>query len=106
METYEGVEVIQPRILNLGTRWRWVVRFMLRAFYSGVSYDTRLGGPHSRSGRGAKEQRTRSCQESESSWEADSPSASQEIPHLSRKPKFITVFTRARHWSPSITRWI
>jgi len=32
------------------------------------------------------------------SWEADSHSASQEIPHLLWNPWFITLFTTARHW--------
>jgi len=33
------------------------------------------------------------------SWEADSHSASQEIPRLYGTWKFITVFTPVRHWS-------
>jgi hypothetical protein len=43
-------------ILDLGTRWRWVVSFMPRPLYprrksSGYPMDRRLGGPQSRSGR-------------------------------------------------------
>jgi hypothetical protein len=47
---------IDPRILDLGTSWRWVVRFTPRQLYPpGKSpqypLDRRLGGPQSRSGR-------------------------------------------------------
>ena len=42
------------------------------------------------------------CMEQRSCWEADSSSASREIPHVLRNPKVITVFTTARHWA----RWI
>jgi hypothetical protein len=41
------------------------------------------------------------------SWEANSPSASQEIPRLFfATQRFITVFTRARHQSLSWAKWI
>jgi len=41
------------------------------------------------------------------SWEADSHSANQEIPHLLWNPrKFITVFTRGCNWTTSWARWI
>jgi len=40
------------------------------------------------------------------SWEATDHSASQEIPCLYGTPWFITMFTRAHHWSLSRTRWI
>jgi hypothetical protein len=40
---------------------------------------------------------TNSMEESPT-WEADSHSASQEIPRLLWNPKFITFFTKARHW--------
>jgi hypothetical protein len=33
MKTYWGTEGIAPRILNLGTRWRWVVSFAPRPLY-------------------------------------------------------------------------
>jgi hypothetical protein len=51
---------IVPRILDLGTRWRWVVSFTSRPLYpQGKSpwypLDRRLGGPQSRSGRGGEE---------------------------------------------------
>jgi hypothetical protein len=39
--------------------------------------------------------------ESSSSREAASCSATQELPYILWKPKLITVFTRARHWSLS-----
>jgi hypothetical protein len=48
---------IAPHILNLGTRWRWVVSFMLSSLYlRGKSrrllLKRRLGGPQRPSGRG------------------------------------------------------
>jgi hypothetical protein len=51
---------IAPRILDLGTRRRWVVSFTPRPLYpQGKSpwypSDRRLGGPQSRSGRGGEE---------------------------------------------------
>jgi hypothetical protein len=51
----EGVEA-SPRILDLGTRWRWVVSFTPRPLYpkgrsSRYPLDRRMGGPQSRSGR-------------------------------------------------------
>jgi len=49
-----------PRILDLGTRWYWVVSFTTRPLYpQGKSpwypIDRRLGGPQSRSGNGCGE---------------------------------------------------
>jgi hypothetical protein len=46
MKTYGGVEVYLPCILNLGTRWRWVVSFTLRPLYSveRASGNHRIGG--------------------------------------------------------------
>jgi hypothetical protein len=51
---------IAPRILDLGTRWRWVVSFTSRPLCSqGKSpwhpLDRRLGGPQNRSWRGGEE---------------------------------------------------
>jgi hypothetical protein len=48
---------IARRILNFGTRWRWVVSFTPRPLYPQrksppYPLDRRLGGPQSRSGRG------------------------------------------------------
>jgi hypothetical protein len=53
MEAYWGSESIAPRIIDLGTRWRWVVSFTPRPFYpQGKSpfypLDRRLGGPQTR----------------------------------------------------------
>jgi hypothetical protein len=60
METYWGIGDITSRILDLGTRWRRVVRFMPRLLYPHEKspwypLDRRLGGPQSRSGHGAEE---------------------------------------------------
>jgi hypothetical protein len=40
------------------------------------------------------------------SWEANSHSASQEFTAFYWSRRFISVFTRARHWSLSWARWI
>jgi len=50
MKAYWGSGGITPRILELGTRWKWVVRFTLRPLYpQGKSpwfpLCRRLGGP-------------------------------------------------------------
>jgi hypothetical protein len=60
MKAYWDSGGIAPRILNLGTRWRWVVRFTPRPLYpQGKSpwypLHRRLGGKQSRSGRGGEE---------------------------------------------------
>jgi hypothetical protein len=48
-------EIIAPRILNLGTTWKWVVRFTPRRKSSRYALDRVLGGPQSRSGGGCEE---------------------------------------------------
>jgi len=60
MKTYWGSWGIAPHILDLGIRWRWVVSFTPRSFYSqGKSpwypLDRRLGGPESCSGCSGEE---------------------------------------------------
>jgi hypothetical protein len=60
MKTYWGNGGIVPRILDLGTRWRWAVSFILRPLYPQgkmpwYPLDRRLGVPQSRSGRGGEE---------------------------------------------------
>jgi hypothetical protein len=60
MKAYWGSGSIAPRILDLGTKWKWVVSFTPRPFYpQGKSpkyaLDRRLGGPQRRSGRGGEE---------------------------------------------------
>jgi len=70
MKTYGGVEVA-PRVLNLGTKWRWVVSLTPRPLYlRGKSRcypsDRRLGGPQRLSGRGGEEKKYPCpCQKSE-----------------------------------------
>jgi hypothetical protein len=64
MKTYWDSEGIALRILDLGTRWRWVVSFTPRPLYpQGKSprypLDRRLGEPQSRSGRGGEEKNPR-----------------------------------------------
>jgi hypothetical protein len=60
MKTYWGSGGLTSHILDLGTRWRWVVSFTPRPLYpQGKSpwypLDRRLGGPQSRSGHGGEE---------------------------------------------------
>jgi hypothetical protein len=59
MKAYWGNEGIAPRILGIGTRWRWVVSFTTRLLYpqgKSLWYPlNRLGGPQGRSGRGGEE---------------------------------------------------
>jgi hypothetical protein len=60
IRTYWGNGVKAPCILDLGTRWVWVVRFTPRLLYPQVNspwypLDMRLCGPHSRSGHGGEE---------------------------------------------------
>jgi hypothetical protein len=58
--TYWGIGGIAPHILDLSTRWRWVVSFIRWLLYpQGKSpwypLDRRLGRPQSQSGHGGKE---------------------------------------------------
>jgi hypothetical protein len=58
---------IAPSILDLGTRWRWVVSFTHRPLFpqgKNPSYplDRRLGGTQSRSGRGGEEKNSQPLQ--------------------------------------------
>jgi hypothetical protein len=60
MKAYWGSGTMAPCVLDIGTRWRWVVSFTPRPIRpQGKSpwypLDRRLGGPHSRSGRGGEE---------------------------------------------------
>jgi hypothetical protein len=60
MKIYRGCGGIAPCILDFGTRWRWVVRFMPWLFYpqgksSWYPFDRRLGGPQSHSAHGGDE---------------------------------------------------
>jgi hypothetical protein len=67
MKTCWGSESIAPYIRNFGTRWKRVVSFTLWPPYSQGKtpdrylLDRRLGGPHSRPGRGGKEKKSLPC---------------------------------------------
>jgi len=66
MKMYWQSGDIAPHILNLGSRWRWVVSFTPRPLYSRRksschSLDRRLGGPQSRSGGEGDEKKFRHC---------------------------------------------
>jgi len=59
MKAYCGSGGLTPRILTLGTRWKWVVSFTPRTFYpwgksTWYRLDRRLGGPQSQSRRGGE----------------------------------------------------
>jgi hypothetical protein len=60
MNAYWESGGIAPRIIDLGTIWRWVVSFTPRQLYpqgkgSWYPLDRRLSGPQSRYGRGGEE---------------------------------------------------
>jgi hypothetical protein len=60
MKVYWGSEGIGPRILNIGTGWRWVVSFTPRPLYPQEKspwypLDRRLGGTQNRTGCGGGE---------------------------------------------------
>jgi hypothetical protein len=60
MKTYWGSDGIAPRILYLGTRWRWVVSFKPRPLYPQgkrpwYPVNRRLDGPQIRSGLGGEQ---------------------------------------------------
>jgi hypothetical protein len=60
MKVYWESGGIAPRIIDLGTGWRWVVSFTPRLLYpkgNSLLYtlDRRLGGPQSRSGHDGEE---------------------------------------------------
>jgi hypothetical protein len=60
MDAYWGSGGTSPRILDLGTKWKWMVSFTPQPFYpQGKSpcypLDRRLGGLQIRSGRGGEE---------------------------------------------------
>jgi hypothetical protein len=60
MNAYWGSGGVASRILDFGTRWRWVVSFTPRPLYPQgrspwYSLARRLGGPQSLSGRGGEE---------------------------------------------------
>jgi hypothetical protein len=59
MEEYWGSGGIAPRILDLGTRWRWVVSFTPRPLYPQeeplILIGRRPGGPQSRPRLGGEE---------------------------------------------------
>jgi hypothetical protein len=60
MKAYSGSGGTAPHILDLGTRWRWVVSFMPWLLYSQgkcpwYPLDRRLGGPQSHSGHSGRE---------------------------------------------------
>jgi hypothetical protein len=60
MKEYWGSGGTDPRILDLGTKWRWMVSFTTRPLYAqGKSpcypLDKRLGGAQNRCGHGGEE---------------------------------------------------
>jgi hypothetical protein len=90
MKSYFDSGGTAPRILNLDTRWRWVVSFTPTPLYlRGKSHQyplsRRLGGPHILSGRGGKEKNSQPRQEFHASRLARSlVSILTELPRLRR----------------------
>jgi hypothetical protein len=71
MKMYLASWGITPHILNLGTRWKWMVSFTPRPSYprrwiSWYPVDRRLGATQSRPGRGGEEKNLCPCRESNS----------------------------------------
>jgi hypothetical protein len=67
MEVYWGSGSIAPRILDLGTTWKWVISFTPRPLYSQEKnrwfpLNRMLGESQSRSGRGREEKNSQSLQ--------------------------------------------
>jgi hypothetical protein len=61
MKTYWGSGSIAPCILDLSTRWRWVVSFMPQMLYcQGKNPCRRPGGPQSWSGHSGEEKNSQS----------------------------------------------
>jgi hypothetical protein len=46
-----GSGCIDPRFLDLGSSWKWVISFTSRPLYARYPLDRRLGGPQNRPGQ-------------------------------------------------------
>jgi hypothetical protein len=73
MKTYWGIWSIAPRILDLGTSWRWVVSFTPLPLYPQGEIprhplDRRLSGPQRRSGRGGEEKNSQPVAQHRTGW--------------------------------------
>jgi hypothetical protein len=93
MKTYWGNGGIAPRILDFGTRWRWVVSFTPRPLYPKVKsprypLDRRLGGPQIRSWRGGKEKNSHPRRESNPRTLIVQPIAQNIYIHTCPEPTF------------------
>jgi hypothetical protein len=60
LKTSWGSGIIDPCILKLGTRWRWVVSLTARPLYPGTHHK-RLNGLQSRSRHGDEEKKSHHC---------------------------------------------
>jgi hypothetical protein len=108
MKAYWGRGCIAPRILDLGTRRRWMVSFSPRPPYpQGKSpyypLYRRLGGPQSRSGHGGEEKNF-------SPWQDSNPDHPARSPALYRWAILAPSFTckdiksRSFRWAGHVTR--
>jgi len=129
MKTYRSSGGIAPLILDLNTRWRWVVYFTSRLLYprerTRYSLNTRLVGPQSWSfwrrrsfasigirslDRPARNlvtvlrENITNCVQQSLSWQADCFLASQDIPFVYKTQGFITVVRKDGHLSLSWAR--
>jgi hypothetical protein len=82
MKAYWRSGDIAPRIIDLGTRWRWVVSFTPWPLYpQGKSppypLDRRLSGPQSRSGHGAEVKNSQPHRDSNSNHSTVQPVVSR-----------------------------
>jgi hypothetical protein len=87
MKAYWGSGGIAPRILYLGTRWRWAVSFTPRPLYpQGKSpwcpLDRRLGGPQSRSGCGSEEKNSQQTFYKYTCWNERCTFNEESVPHF------------------------
>jgi len=94
MRTYWWSGCIAPHILNLGTRCRWVVIFMLRPLY-----------PWYKFGRGINAVALSNCMEQSPPREANSHSAIQKILSLLWNLKFHNRVYKGPIWSQAWTNW-
>jgi hypothetical protein len=114
MKAYWGSGGIAPRILDLGTRLRWVVSFTPQPLYSQgkipcYPLDRRLGGPQSRCGCGGEEKNSQPPPVIEL-WNPDRPACSPALYRLSnliltKKMKKMYIKKNCKHTHDTDKDW-
>jgi hypothetical protein len=99
---------IAPRILHLGTRWRWVVGFTPRPLYPQgetpwYPLDMRLAGTQSRSGRGGKKKNSQPLPGLE--LPIIQPVAQRYTTELSRFPLCVIKHHSMKYWGSGGIAW-